>query len=442
MVVSHNTTQPKPLPTRELRTTFNSIATRERQKRATGGQIKDITSEVADDEIRIKILLDKCTVHFKVKNIVSSLMEAEAVTWLEKNTGLGEEISFRLKLHSDTNKEQWVRILTKAFDRKEDKEVYPWTIIVAKVAHLVKTEIRNKRQDFTATEIEAKECSWLLEPFIQEDQINTVFGMGSSGKTLLSLYFAKFVAQQQNASILFIDYEDTAPSWKGKLEKIAMYEGMEVSLDRFIYFDSEQIPLADQIDKIREVVKRREIKLVIVDSASLATGDSTSDEKATVRLISALKTLRVTILLIAHQRKNDGDKTPIGSIQYENQSRNVWNIKSAPDDTDQTILHCACTHTKANNTFLRREPVGYRIEYTATAINIQSESAKAYFHDKFPIKTKIADILKACPEGLDYKRLAFELGLNESEEKKVQVHLSQGKAQGKFRNENGKWFAM
>lgn len=435
VVVNQNRTQAEPLPERELRTTFNSIASRERRKRSTGGQIKDITSEIKDEEIKIKIMLEKCIVHFKIKNIISNLFEAVAITWIEKTTGLGEEMSFRLKLHSDTNKEQWVRILSKAFDRKEDKEIYPWTIIVAKVSYLVEVEIKNKKQDFIATEIEAKKAEWLLEPFIQEDQINTIFGMGSSGKTLLSLFFAKFIAQDKEANILFIDYEDTAGGWKEKLTRISIYEGMEVNLDNFVYFDSEQIPLADQIDKIKDVVKKRNIKMVIVDSASLATGDSTSDEKATVRLISALKMLRSTILLIAHQRKNDGDKAPIGSIQYENQSRNVWNVKSQPDDKDQKILHCACTHTKANNTFLRREPIGYRIEYTETAINITPESAKSYFSEKFSIKDRIKDLLK--DGGMDCNEIADTLGISTGSANK---NLSEGKAKMMFINRDGKWF--
>ena len=438
VVQDQNKSQQTPLPLNELRTTFESIASRERQKRSTGGQIKDITSETTDDELSIRIVLDKCVVHFKAKNIISSLLEATVLTWIEKNTGLTDEIPFHVKIKSDSNKEQWVRILGKAFDRKEDKEVYPWTVVVAKVVHVLEVQINNKKQDFSAPEVQIERCNWLLEPFIQENQINTIFGLGSSGKTLLSLYFSKIIARNTTKRTLFIDFEDTKGGWKDKLVRITSDPPINIDLNSFYYFDSEQIPVASQVDKIKEVIKRHDIKFVIVDSASLATGDSTSEESAAVRLISALKLLKVTVLLIAHQRKTDGDKTPIGSIQYENQSRNVWNIKSTPDDVDFRIIHVACTHTKANNTYLRRNPLGFRIEYTDIDIRIEEESAVAYFQSTFTVKERISQLLKV--EGpLDSKSIAEKLGISLPSIKK---NLTEGKMGGRnmWVNEGNLWF--
>jgi hypothetical protein len=283
--------------------------------------------------------------------------------------------------------------------------------------------------------IEPKECRWLLEPFVQESQINTIFGMGSSGKTLLSLFFSKLIAQELDHKILFIDYEDIAGGWITKLTKITSLNNFTVGLDKFIDYDSEQIPIAEQVDKIKEVIKKHDIKFVIVESASLATGDSTSDEKSAVRLVSALKLLKTTVLLIAHQRKNDGDRTPIGSIQYENQSRNVWNIKGSPDDADIHTIHLACTHTKANNTYLRREPQGFKIEYTDEHIKITRESAQTYFGDKYTIAQKIGKLLKKEGE-LDNKSIAEALRISVASAAK---NLSEGKEKGLFENNNGKW---
>lgn len=435
MVQDKNSVQKNPLSLSELRTTYESVAKSESQKRQQGGDIKDISVDGNDEEIRIDIRLDDCIVCFKVKNIISSLSEANALTWIQKSTGLTHEIPFYLKIKSDSNKEQWVRILSKAFDKKENKEIYPWTIIVAKVVAAIETQIRSRKQAFLASKIEPKEANWLYEPFIQEDQINTLFGMGSSGKTLLSLFFSKLIAQEFGHKTLFIDYEDTAGGWKNKLIKVTSLNDFTTDIDNFVYFDSEQIPLAEQVDKIKEAIKTYGIKLVIVDSASLATGESTSDEKAAVRLVSALKLLKTTVLLIAHQRKNEGDKTPIGSIQYENQSRNVWNIKGSVDDSDIHVIHIACTHTKANNTWLRREPLGYKIEYTDEHIKVIRESAEGYFEDKYSIMDRIKKYV--ATEGLTYKEIAEELGVGENIVKK---NLTAGKKKGIFVNtEDGKW---
>lgn len=393
-----------------------------------------------EDHIRMDVILGEVGedlqllergVSFKITNIISSLMEASTTCWLQ-DVVKQNVVPFYLKVHSDSNKEQWVRILKSAFGNN-----YPWTLIVAKVAAEVETQIRAVKQDFVATEIIAKPCTWLLEPFIQEDVINTIFGMGGGGKTLMSLYFAKLICvEHKEGNILFIDYEDTQGGWKEKIEKIMSISEMPVDLNRFWYYQSEQIPVAEQVDKIREVIKKRQIKFVIVDSASLATGESTSDEKAAIRLVSALHLLKTTCLLIAHQRKNDGEKTPIGSIQFENQSRNVWNVKGNPDDTDNSIIHLALTHTKANNTWKRKEPVGYRIEYKLNSINIIRESAQTYFEEKYTIKQRIEKLLRDEGE-FDIKGVAESLGITVSSANK---NLSEGKKKGLFENIEGKWF--
>jgi hypothetical protein len=232
-----------------------------------------------------------------------------------------------------------------------------------------------------------------------------------------------------------VDYEDTPGGWKEKLTKIVDLGNNPIDLNRFIYYASEQIPVSEQVDKIKSVIKERNIRLIIVDSASLATGESTSDEKAAVRLVSALHLLKTTCLIIAHQRKNEGDKTPIGSIQYENQSRNVWNVKGAQDDKDNTTIHIAMTHTKANNTWKRKEPYGYRIEYRPESIQIIRESAQTYFEEKYSNIQRIEKLLRNEGE-FDYKGVAESLGISANLANK---ELNRGKNKGLFENTNGRW---
>lgn len=431
LVNDKNSLQKSPLPDQELKTIFESIAKRENQKRNTGGEIKDIITENKDDEVLVRVFLSDSIVCFKAKNIIGSLMEANVITWIEKNSGLSHEMPFFLKIRSDSNKEQMVRVLSKAFDKKEEKEVYPWTILITKAVMEIEKVIREHTQDFLATTAIAKDVSWMYEPFIQEDQINTFFGMGSSGKTMISIYLSTLIAKNSLNSML-IDYENDIHSWIDKVRKIVGKN----SQDNFIYFDSEQIPLAEQVEKIKEVIKRRNIKLVIVDSASMASGDSTSDEKSGLRLMSALKMLKTTVVLIAHQRKNDGDKSPIGSIQYENQSRNVWNFTSVQDDFETNIIHIACKHTKSNNTYLRKDPIGFKIAFNLDSIDIEKESAIENFKEKFSIKKQMQELLKNNPDGMDYKEISSVLGIKP---KNINNNLNEGKRKGYFINKEGVW---
>lgn len=429
MVENSNSVQDNPLPMNELKTLFLSISKKELARRHTGGDIKDIKTETTEDEIRINITLEHCIACFKVKNITTNLLEANVITWLKKSHGLTHEMPFFLKIKSDSNKEQWARVLSKAFDKKEDKEVYPWTILISKVSTEIEKKIREHKQDFLLSEIETKPLTWVYEPFIQENQINTFFGLGGSGKTMLAIYLSSVISKIGTKTLL-IDYENDGSNFKDKL--IRMLPTSEIN-NNFIYFDSEQIPLPEQVDKIKEVIKRHNIKLVIVDSASLSSGDSTSDEKSALRLISALKLLKKTIVLIAHQRKNDGDKTPIGSIQFENQARNVWNFKSCADEFDNSILHVVCTHTKTNNTY-KRNPIGFKIVF-GDIIGITNENAMDNFEDKGSVIDRIKKILEN-DSPLTAKDISSSLGVKEAT---VRTTLNRGQNNGTFKNTEKGW---
>lgn len=431
MVENTNKTQQKPLSVSELKSVYMSIAKKELTRRHTGGDIKDIATEVTEDEIRISITLEQVIVCFKVKNIVSNLLEANVVTWIKKTQGLTHEMPYYLKIKSDSNKEQWARILSKAYDKKESKEVYPWTILVSKATSEIEKIIREYKQDFLLRELTIKPVTWMYEPFIQEDQINTFFGLGSSGKTVLSLYFSTLISSK-GVKTLLVDFENDGGSFKDKM--IRMMPTSEKS-DNFVYFESGQIPVYEQVDKIKEVIKRHGIKLVIIDSASMASGDSTSDEASALRLISAIKLLKTTTILIAHQRKTDGDKNPIGSIQFENQSRNVWNFKSIPDDFYPSVLHVACKHTKANNTFLRKDPIGYKITFNDIGIDIASENAQENFDEKFSVMKRIQHVLKTNSQ-VSSEDIADELDIKLGT---IKTTLTRGKTSGFFTNKNGLW---
>lgn len=429
LILDKNRLQDKPLSENELKVIFGSISAKELKKRNSGGEIKDISTVVLGDEIRIDILLSNAIICFKAKNVVSNLMEANVFTWIEKNGNLSHEMSFYLKIKSDSNKEQWARVLSKAFDKKEEKEVYPWTILISKVNTEIERQIREQKQDFHSSEGEARKVEWLHEPFIQDGQINTFFGLGGSMKTMMAMYFASQLSEKGVCSLM-VDYENDISTWKDRLNKMSGDKQ-----DNLFYYDSQHIPLAEQVDKLKEVIKRRNIKLVIVDSASMSSGDSTTDEKAAIRLIGALKMLRVTVVLIAHQRKNDGDKTPIGSIQYENQSRNVWNFKGTKDDDSDSIIHLACTHTKANNTFIRKKPLCFKIDYQEEKIVVETESPDVAFSKKLPVIDQIKGLLFETPN-LDYKEIMEYLDISKES---VTTILSRGKKKGIFKNEEGKW---
>ena len=145
--------------------------------------------------------------------------------------------------------------------------------------------------------------------------------------------------------------------------------------------------------------------------------------------------------MIAHQRKNDGDKSPIGSIQFENQSRNVWNVEGKLDLVEKSVIHVACKHTKANNTYKRKDLIGYRVEFLATedankyAVSIEKEDPSNNFFGKMRVIDRIKTLLEE-EEGLTYKQIAEDIGVSTSMASK---ELSEGKKAGIFETNMGLW---
>lgn len=443
-----------PLTAQELRNIFDSITSREKKQRSTDSAIKDIKIELIDEGYLITVFLQDCQIKVKFRNIINATGEAHSLLWMEKTHGVTQELNFRIKLNSDTNKEQWARQLSKAFDKKANNELYPWTILVSEITSLLMKELANIKQGFSLSEIESIPFTWTLEPFIQQGAINLLFGMGSSGKTLLANFFSILIGTKQPfqktpttyCPILFIDYENTASTWRDGIYNLLNTENIDlIELEKsFFYWDSGQIPLYEQTDKLRLFIKQNNIGLLIVDSASMASGDSTSDEESAIRLMATLKALKTTALIIAHQRKNDGERTPIGSIQYENQARNVWNVSSERDVADDKILHIACKHTKANNTFLRKNPIGFKVSFVEGAVKIENENAAENFVKKFTIVSQIQFNLESGP------KTTKELGeLIDSSLNNINKELSRLKAKGliDITNEKpgvlgGKWYPI
>ncbi len=381
------------------------------------------------------------TVKFSIKNVVTSLAEGDIKIIIEPNNGMeSRPLNFHLKAHSDSNKEALARQLKLAFTQYSTI----WTLIVNDLVSSFIEALNNYKQKFLMSEIEGETKGWLFEPFIMEHSINVLFGMGSAGKTLIALYFSLLYGQGKTlwgkqgkqGNVLFIDFENDKLEWRDNLRNLLGKYPMDLELaDKvFHYWQTEQIPLYNQVDKLKTTIRENEISLVIVDSASMAAGDSTSDEAAALKLMAALKLLDTSIILIAHQRKTEGEENPIGSIQYFNQARNIWNITGRIDEADERILHIGCVHKKINSGYKRKNPIGVKAFFGEGFIDVHLEDAISNFEEKFTLSDRIINALKNG--GLTQKQIADELDKKESTIKTV---LNRLKGRGKLIKFNDIW---
>ena len=87
-----------------------------------------------------------------------------------------------------------------------------------------------------------------------------------------------------------------------------------------------QIFAAD-FEHVNRLVRDEQIKLVIVDSAAMATGEPESAD-ATAQYFRALAGLDTTSLTIAHIAKADNQRAPFGSIFWRNSPRSIYRAHS------------------------------------------------------------------------------------------------------------------
>jgi len=391
------------------------------------------------------VIIKDYTLKFKIKNVLVSLSEGDlnlTLEPLEEAVGIeSKPLRFHFKARSDSNKESLARQLKSAFPDSEAQ----WILVVNELASSFIEALNNHKQLFTNSEISGQKKDWLLEPFLEEHSINIFFGLGSGGKTLTSIYLGVLYGLGRRVfdadagsqgNVLLVDFENDAVEWRDRMRSLCgkMQVTMEDLENNFFYWQSDQIPMYAQVEKIKETIREKKIKLVIIDSASMAAGDTTSDESAALKLMGALKMLDTTVLLIAHQRKNDGDATPIGSIQYFNQARNIWHIEGRVDDKDNRIMHIGCIHSKCNNGYLRKNPIGFKVFFGEGYTDMHLEDATKYFDDKFTLSDRIKRSLRESPKG--YKELAEELSITP---KYASKELSRLRKRGEVDKDGENW---
>ncbi len=201
---------------------------------------------------------------------------------------------------------------------------------------------------------------YLVEPLLPLGQTTTLSADGDSGKGWIALGIAMAcrlgaglpgglkVTRQTNT--LYLDWETSYDENVRRQEYIRQGFGVSIRPPGIFYRHMTR-PLADDLGPIRDAISRRDIGLLVVDSAGPATGAELKESEPVIRFMAALRQLECTKLVLAHvsketakQRGSERGRT-FGSVFYENLSRSVWEVRSETDDNPITL---GFFHRKAN----------------------------------------------------------------------------------------------
>lgn len=212
-------------------------------------------------------------------------------------------------------------------------------------------------------------------PVCPSNQPTIIFGMGGLGKSLIACYLATRaslgagydvdlgdrLSVTKPHKILYLDYEADAEEVRDRFHRLSL--GIGVSMPSVQYRFCTQ-RLSDEIETIQEVVNREEITMVIVDSAGPASGGEPEKSSNAMDFFTALRTLRCTTLVIAHQAKpqpGTNVSMPFGSAFWWNLARSIWQIDRAGEPGEDRI-EVALLHKKVNTGSLQAA-LGFSVDF-------------------------------------------------------------------------------
>lgn len=203
---------------------------------------------------------------------------------------------------------------------------------------------------------------FLVEPLVLKGQTSIIFGPGGSGKSMIALACGLSVATHReiipgvapavHGNVLYLDWETEYDEINDRIQAIAA--GHKFTPEGMFYRQCRR-PLADEVEKISEVVAEKKIVLVIVDSAAFAMGtqgEYGDSNESTIRMYTSLRLLGTSNHVVDHVNRTDarakpGKSSPYGSIYKDNAARNNWELrKLLVNGTMKVGLY----HHKPNNT--------------------------------------------------------------------------------------------
>jgi AAA domain len=265
----------------------------------------------------------------------------------------------------------------------------------------------------------------LLPPLLAADGTTLLYGDGGTGKSLLAL--AAAVSLHTGLPLLglqpavtrrvaFLDWEWSAPVHKRRLRRL-LPEG-ELPDIRYIRC---ALPLRDDVDRLRRVIREDGIEYAVIDSVALAAGGDPERAETAIEFFGALRQLEVDALAVAHVTKaSDGEK-PFGSTFWHNSARATWYVRKAAE-LGASSFTVALVNKKANDAPLSL-PLGFAVDMSdeRTTIRPTNLADSPDLAKEIPLRLRIRQELLGG--SLTYAELAERL---EAKEDSVRATVKRG----------------
>src|SRR3990167_3974205 len=218
---------------------------------------------------------------------------------------------------------------------------------------------------------------YALYPMLPLGQTCVLYGDGGCGKSLLAMSVAIAMATQQalpsgfrpmfSCSTLYLDYETNKEEQASRLRLLSRGFGLVDAPE--VHYRQLVRPLADDLQSLREDMRRIRPGLLIVDSIAPACGGEPESAEVILRFMNTVREIgpSATRLILSHISKGDMDKRrarPFGSSFTRNMARSCWEIRRSNEE-EMDRLTVGLFHDKSNEDRLhgaRAITFGFEVE--------------------------------------------------------------------------------
>lgn len=271
---------------------------------------------------------------------------------------------------------------------------------------------------------DAEPPRYLVDPLLIEGYPNVLFGDPGSFKSAIAVILSAITTlpwrdnplrlppPQQPCKVLYLDWETDSQTVNWTLSRLC--RGSQLTNYPLSYRFCSR-PLADDLEAIQAVAAESEANICVIDSLTMAAGGDLKEAVSATSFYTALRQLRMTSLILAHNAKDNGTiqrvKTIFGSQVFTAQARNVWEVKKV-QEVGGNELSLGIFHRKAPPFSRVSHPLGMRVTFGEREIAVRAEdpSCVREFVAELSLKQQITEILR---EGaMSAPDIALELQAN------------------------------
>jgi energy-coupling factor transporter ATP-binding protein EcfA2 len=270
-----------------------------------------------------------------------------------------------------------------------------------------------------------------LDPILPDNESTLIYGEGGIGKSLIAAMFATLIQESipdfglspEPGKVLYLDYETSSVGAARRFDSI--HKGWDLDHRSEVLYRFCFQPLASEVMEIARIVAENGVVLVIIDSAGPACGGEPETASAAIGYFTALRSLRIASLTIAHKSKTTGGSGPFGSVYWTNYPRSVYEIKKSQTEGANQI-HVGLFHKKVNDGALQK-PRGFKLTFFPEddAITMAKEDLRDV--SELVKELSISDRIELALQGgaMSVKNLAQEL---DEKDGSIRVALNRHKA--------------